>query len=74
MYIYVCVGVCIHIVNIQTEYIHESRLLGLGSTIYIHMYIYIYLFIFIFIIYIYTCICMCCAFVCVVSSLVLASA
>ena len=40
MYIYVCVGVRIHIVNIQTEYIHESRLLGLGSTIYIHMYMY----------------------------------
>ena len=56
MYIYVCVGVCIHIVNIQTEYIHESRLLGLGSTIYIHMYIYIL----IFIIYMYMymlCIC-----------------
>ena len=70
MYIYVCVGVRIHIVNIQTVYIHESRLLGLGSTIYIHMYIYI----FIFVIYIYTCICICCAFVCVVSSLVLASA
>ena len=68
MYIYVCVGVCIHIVNIQTEYIHESRLLGLGSTIYIHMYIYMY------ILYIYICICICCAFVCAVSSLVLASA
>ena len=68
MYIYVCVGVCIHIVNIQTEYIHESRLLGLGSTIYIHMYMYIC------ILYIYMYICICCAFVCVVSSLVLASA
>ena len=57
MYIYVCVGVCIHIVNIQTESIHESRLLGLGSTIYIHMYkyiyIYMYIYIFIYIYYIY---------------------
>ena len=55
MYIYVCVGVCIHIVNIQTEYIHESRLLGLGSTIYIHMYKYIYIciYIFFYIYYIY---------------------
>ena len=35
---FMCVGVCIHIDNIQTEYIHESRLLGLGSTIYIYKF------------------------------------
>ena len=34
MYIYVCAGVCIHMLHIQTEYMHESRLLGLGSTMY----------------------------------------
>ena len=63
MYIYVCVGVCIHVYNIRTECIHESRLLGLGSTIYIYIYIYMYV-----------CMYVCCAYVCVVSSLVLASA
>ena len=37
-----CVGVCIHVFNIQTEYIHESRLLGLGSTIYTYIYMYMF--------------------------------
>ena len=41
---FMCVGVCIHVFNIQTQYIHESRLLGLGSTIYIYVYIYIYMY------------------------------
>ena len=36
---FMCVGVCIHVFNIQTEYIHESRLLGPGSTTYIYIYI-----------------------------------
>ena len=39
-----CVGVCIHVFNIQTEFIHESRLLGLGSTMYIYIYVSIYMY------------------------------